>query len=480
MVEGVVKRKQLQFPPDSWVFADWQQSVWDETEDLNQPQWIVLNCGRGAGKDILSIRCALRDAFKLYKQKKKDIAEGKLRAIQTPIVSIFLVSSSDDKLNQTILEMENCLESLAAEWEIKPDRLYKRIKRDKMFWILGRGEIEVYHKISSTAGSLRGSGIDICLWTEFAFEQREQAFRDEFQGTLLRPGRLGRVYLYSTPNGPFGAFFQQCQIAQEDQTGNYLYKHATSYDALDLTDAQVQRLEAKKKQDPDTFDQENLAKFVILTGGGRTVYKKDNLEKCYILKKSESESKGRDIVIGVDIAYETSGDSTVFAILDKHKSELIRVERFQKTTAKDIIAHLERLDKEFGSPRFKMDSTFRLQLSDFLPKGIDIEELVVRQNSKIRYITQLNMLIQKNDIRIPHPESYEFKNLTDKENLGILIKEILEFEVRHKQDYKGTVVYGHPVGGHDDCVFALCYAVDDLVKPQLDTKQTKKRVSGLF
>ena len=67
----------LRFPPEGWRWSAWQEEVWEDSEDLDGPDVIDLCMGRGAGKDIVAMRCALRDAFMLWGLRQASRAGGR-------------------------------------------------------------------------------------------------------------------------------------------------------------------------------------------------------------------------------------------------------------------------------------------------------------------------------------------------------------------------------------------------------------------
>jgi hypothetical protein len=467
------------FPPEGWDFSTWQKNVWNETLDLSLPQFVVINAGRGAGKDIIALRCALRDALKLYATKKADIKAGKNRTALNPIVKVWLCAESEANLTQTRLEMEGLLRELQTFWGLPEDGLFRHIQRENKFVVFGRGEIEIDYKITSREGSLRGAGVDICCWTEFA-EIRESAFKVEFKGTINRAGRLGRTYLYSTPKGPFGLFHELAEIAKKDESGVWKYYHATSFDNEFLTPEQVQRIRAEEKTDGWVYKQERLAEFVIGEFGGFRVFDSEYVQRCYV--NTPLPSRPDHISIGVDIA-RFGDDWTVFLVLDKDSGQILKVERYQKTSGPEIVGHLERLHGEWGNPEFVMDQTQHQSfVSDFAPKHIRINGMKIYDKEKERLVLNLRHLLQINRIKIPDPEHYQFNGDTRSKNaIKELLKEIFQFQKIVNQT--GGVRYTHPPNGHDDTLYALMLAADPIarkMKGKIDRETVLDKLQGIF
>lgn len=219
-------RLELPFPPGFWGWSRFQRRVWNATLDLDRPKLIVLTFGRGAGKDVVADRCMIRDLIALWGRKKKQLAAaergdaGARAMVTNPMVAGWLIAPADANLAQTRDDWNGELRRLARHWgtmagyeEENTEWLFRRTVRDQQWTLFGEGEIEVGERLSSTKNALRGPGIDLVKWTEFAMETSPgeigRAWKEELRGTTTRAGRLGRIYLTTTPKGPFGEFHEE-------------------------------------------------------------------------------------------------------------------------------------------------------------------------------------------------------------------------------------------------------------------------------
>ena len=461
------------FPPPHWLFSEWQREVWNETLDLGLPKTIWMNCGRGAGKDILAIRCVIRDALKLYLEKKN---APKVRGlVLNPIVKVWLLAPSDHALVQTRRDFEGELRDLAAAWELPDEDLWHHHRRDCSFSIFGKSEIEIHYQVTSRKDSLRGPGVDLCLYTEFAAETREAAFREELKGTLTRAGRLGRLYAYSTPKGPQGLFYEECKrvaggehelakvqnrmIRSED--GLEIYAHADSLQNDFLTDHQRAQI-AAEKVDGCIYDQERGAKFVVLDKGGSVVYPREIIAKNFAHRPPDK--RGRNYVVGVDIS-RLGDDWTVFVVLDYDAKAVVRVERYQKTTGPEIVSHMERIAKELGQggTEFLMDATsHQAFIKDFCPRYLRVTELKVYDKDKERMVLGLRFLMDLGKVTLPDPDRWPFKSEAERDAAKVMHKELLQFT--KVVDSRGRIRYSAPPGAHDDTVCALYQACDPIAR----------------
>jgi hypothetical protein len=518
--EGVAR---LEFPPKWWEHSAWQRVVWEDTGNLALPRFIWLNAGRGAGKDIVSIRCILRDALKLYGQKKKLRAEGKLRVVLNPLVKIWVVAPAEDNITQVWEDWKGELTQLAEEWgrvggyeEGSHDWLWWETVRERKLTLFGDGEIVIQKRLSQTKNGLRGPGVDLVHWTEFATETARgeiaRSFGEELPGTVMRAGRLGRVYLTTTPKGPMGAYWEELvkrfggegfasvengKLVSEDGL-NYFY-HVDAFQNEFLSEEQLVAIRAEGVNGW-RFEQERGAKFVIGDLGGKPVFAREWLAKCLVGVRHKSEVPAearrrgeggagaepggsrrgfRRWKCGVDIA-RLGDDETCYAVVDEDSGELGRLEFHDGLTGSRIVEDLVRLHGEFPGVRFKVDSTgHRGYIADFAPSWLPIEETQFSRE-KEKWVGGVRMLMQMGKLRIPDPDRCEGLSGEEKGALRKLLKQVLAFQEVVSQS--GGITYSHPPGEHDDGVDGLMLAVMDMataLQGTLGVEGTRKALGRL-
>lgn len=488
----------LAFPPRSWEFSRWQRDVWNATLDWRRVPLVLLCAGRGAGKDILAIRCGIRDLLALYEYRtsgQEERENPKIKNIvRKPLVHGLICAPSEHALKQTLEDFEGTLKALESEWGLEEGTLFKHHVREKKWSIFGRGLIEVKYQVTTRKDSLRGPGYDVVLYTEFATETREDAYLRELKGTVTRAGRLGRVYAYGSPKGPQGLLWREAAAVFEGgqegerrlrefengmhvhESGLRMFAHATSFLNDYLTQQQKESIRAEELVDPDGFAQERLARFVHLSIGHRAVYARELVERCLRpmspVAKDERERGRRKISVGVDVA-RLGTDRTVFVGVDEGTAEIVLIESFAETVGTEIVEHMVRIAGMFGrqNVEFQLDATsHQAFLADFLPAGIrcELHHMQGRQSrSKEHLVLGLRTLMAMGRAWIPSPDASPGMPDGMREEVRSLISEVLQFQRFVSGD--GSAGYSHPPGGHDDRVSAWMLAMapvaDDVRKP---------------
>jgi hypothetical protein len=491
----------FRFPLEDWHFSKWQKAVWNATSSLSRPRFIFLNAGRGAGKDIIAIRCCLRDALKWYELQRRRIYAGEQKNALNPICKVWVTAPQENNIKQAWEDWKGELRHLAACWgpsigidANESDWLFREVVRENKIIVFGRGELEIEKRLTSTRDALRGPGVDLLHWTEFAMEtipgELERAFRGELPGTLTRAGRLGRVYATTTPKGPMGGFYDEMvarfgegvvqAITDGECTsadGLSYYRHATSYANEFLTREQIQQIEAEKVNGW-LYEQERLARFVVGDLGGEKAFRRDWVEKCLVGTREKREGF-RQIIVGVDIA-RFGDDETCYLALDDESGDVLRVEFHKGRSGAEIVDDLKRLSTEFPGAQFFVDSTgHRGYIADFAPSWLPITETQFSRE-KEKWVGGLRMLLQLGRLRIPNPDSCAGLVGAEKEALRKLLKQMLQFVKIVKQT--GGIDFRHPPGEHDDGVDALMLASMRLatrMQETLGAAGTKKALGRL-
>lgn len=478
------------FPPKHWRLAPWQREVWNQTRDLAMPRTIWMCCGRGAGKDIVAIRCAIRDALKLYRSK----ASAPSHLVLNPKVRVWILAPSEHSLVQTREDVLGELRNLQTQWCMAEGELFRHHRRDCKISIFGRGEIEMAYLVTTRPDSLRGPGVDIALYTELGAEMREGGYREELQGTLTRAGRLGRLYAYSTPKGPQGLFFQELRrffgggeegekrlLACQNQcvrseNGLELYAHADSFANTFLTPEQVRQIQAEDDGGWQ-YKQERLARFVIGDLGGDKAFERHEIDKCLVSCAVERPGYRR-YSIGVDVA-RYGEDDTCLVCVDEDSGDLMRVQFFRHFSGPETVRAIEALAAEFKGAHITADSTgHTAYVSDWTSLAVEDVQFSRR---KERWVGGLRMLLQMGKLRIPNPDTYPGLSGIDRENIRKLLRQLYEFVRVVRQN--GGIDFRHPPGEHDDGVDGLILATMRMatrIQGTIGPEQTRQTARGLM
>lgn len=482
----------LQFPPPYWKFSKWQKPVWNETRDLlSGPKKIWIVAGRGAGKDIVSIRCVIRDAIKLYHHKKANPSD----LVLNPLVRVWVLGPSEKGLKQTRMDLESELRALAKFWGFPFESICYHNPRENYYELFGKDQIHFEYLLTSTNDSLRGPGVDLAIWTEFSSEKRPAAYLEEFPGTINRAGRLGRTYIYTTPKDPVGLLHKEvCRVIGGEENrekiinsfkysadGREVYFHADFRQNEFLTQDQIAFAMAERANGIETFERERLALFRWKAVDEDAVYEKEWVDKCLVTKPLDK--KPTDVLVGGDLS-RLGKDETVFAIVCKKTSQLYRLEVYKKTSGTEIVSHIERIANEFGpgQTEFLLDMVGHQSfVKDWLPRYVRVTEIVANEREKERLVLNLVYLFQIGKLRIPHPDKFPFSSQLEKNAIKKLYQQLLNYQ--KVVNSRGKIKYGHGQNQHDDTVAALYQAVDPIVmalRDKADGGEVKAKLSNLF
>ena len=209
----------------------WQTKVLEDTH-----RYIVVNCGRRAGKSYLV-------AAKLAHF-----------AIEKPNRIAWYVAPDYKQSKQIMWEMLK---------EIMPEAAVKKTNITELTINLKNGS-RILLKGAQEPDSLRGVRIDFCVFDECAFFERWEEVWKVMRPTLI--DSKANCWFISTPNG-FNHFKELAETVDED----YSYYHYTSYDNPYIDADEINK--AKEDMDEDSFAQEILGDFRQMKG---LVYKTFN------------------------------------------------------------------------------------------------------------------------------------------------------------------------------------------------------------
>jgi len=221
---------------------EWQKRVWKD-----QHRYLVINCGRRAGKTFM---LAWR-LFFLATQKEKQI--------------LWYVAPTYRQAKTILWEM--LVEIIPTALILKKNETELRIV------LTNKSRIEV--KGADNPDSLRGVRIDFCAFDECAFIDRWDTAWQVIRPTLM--DSQAKIWFVSTPNG-FNHFKRLAENYTSDSKNifapkDHSYHHYTTYENLHIVRDEVDTMKAE--MDVDSFAQEVMGEFRKLRG---LIYKEFNRE----------------------------------------------------------------------------------------------------------------------------------------------------------------------------------------------------------
>lgn len=204
--------------------SKWQTKVWDDAH-----RYIVVNCGRRAGKTFLVALKLIDFASKHAKTTTWYVAPDYKQAKQIMwlVLKDLLPAHAIEKTNDT-----------------------------ELLIILKNGS-KILLKGAQDPDTLRGVRIDFCVFDECAFIANWEAVWKVIRPTLV--DSKADVWFISTPNG-FNHFKQMAETVDDD----WSYHHYTSYENPYLDPTELDK--AKAEMDDDSFAQEFMGEFRKLSG----------------------------------------------------------------------------------------------------------------------------------------------------------------------------------------------------------------------
>lgn len=204
--------------------SKWQTKVFDDSH-----RYLVINCGRRAGKSTLvSIKMT---EFALTHKK----------------VEVWYIAPTYKQAKQIMWQMLD---------EVVPQSAIEK-KNETELTIYLKNKSKISLKGADTPDSLRGVKIDLCVFDECAFFDKWDTVWKVIRPTLV--DSKARVMFISTPNG-FNHFKEMAEKTDND----WAYHHYTSYDNPYLDVSELDQMKAE--MDNDSFAQEVMGEFRKMTG----------------------------------------------------------------------------------------------------------------------------------------------------------------------------------------------------------------------
>jgi hypothetical protein len=302
----------------------------------------------------------------------------------------------------------------------------KMQKAEREMVIPGRGRVGVYTADNSVG--MRGENFDIVICDEAA-QYAPEVWTDVIMPTLA--DRDGMAYLISTPKGK-NWFYHEYLRADGKQQARF---HAPS---ADNPNPKIQRaaMLARDRVSERTYRQEWLAEFV--TDGALFV----NVEQCATASPAPRHPN-HAYIIGVDWARSSSGDYTVFSVMDATDKTQAHVSRLSGQPFDYQLAKLKSLWQSYGECEIiaEYNSLGGPLVERLQSDGLPVTPFTTTAGSKHQIISGLELAFDKREITI----------LADQVQTG----ELLSYE---RKDRAGLPSYSAPPGLHDDTVIALALA----------------------
>lgn len=204
--------------------SKWQTKVWDDPT-----RYIVINCGRRAGKSFL-------------------VAPKMLEfATQRPKSVVWYIAPNYKQAESIMWSMLR---------EIVPLHAIEKKNETKLTITLKNGS-QIMLKGAEDPDSLRGNRIDFCVFDECAFFSKWDEVWKVIRPTLV--DSKASVWFISTPNG----FNHFKELAEKDDP-EWTYFHYTSYDNPYIDPLELDS--ARAEMDEDSFAQEFMGEFRKMSG----------------------------------------------------------------------------------------------------------------------------------------------------------------------------------------------------------------------
>lgn len=390
---------------------------------------IVICAGRRWGKSAISGYLAA----KTFAQGLADIKEGKRDSVKIWIVAptYGLTEKVFEYVVRFLRKANKQIDSYIT------DRPFKQIKITESIWLQCRS--------ADNPTSLLGEELDLLIIDEAA-NISKRIWYDYLLPTTASKTRQGRTVFISTPRGK--NWFYDLFVQNKEKGSSF---HFTSIEGVEIDQKEWDRL--KEISPIDFFQQNYEATFLekasaVFRGVIEANFPADlGTQPPYELAKPRMNTK---YIGGLDLAQIK--DFTVLRIFDYLSHKEVYFDRFHKISYPLQIKRIETAAKKYGARITVEINNVGLAVADELKAlGVRVEDF------------KTTGTISKNLEKIGTKERLINKLAVDIENNNIHIApiEVSNDELEaytHIISPSGSISYGAPEGGHDDCVMALALA----------------------
>lgn len=406
--------------------SKWQTTVFDDSN-----RYVVVNCGRRAGKTFLVATKLTQFAAEnpksmswycapTYRQAKQ-IMWQMLREVVPP--------QAIEKKNETDLTL--------------------RLKNGSTIMLKG----------ADNPDSLRGVRIDFCVFDECAFIDK---WEDVW--TVVRPTLVdskASVWFISTPNG-----FNHFKDMAETTDPGWSYHHYTSYENPYLDPAELDA--ARASMDADSFEQEFLGEFRKMSGLIYKNFSRDiHMVDIPTNLSNYSHFRSLDFGFGHNAAlgyFAVSPDQTAIYLYDGlYRNQLDTEQLADNIRIKDSGKHIVNAWADSAQPQI---------IEDLAKKGLVFNPVEKGPDSVVKGIaTVASMLKVRADTGKP--------TLMFAKHLSDVAEEFEKYRwVQNKNE--NSAVREMPFKREDDWMDCIRYFCTSYMKPPKKTKQTSGNLTSLW
>lgn len=327
--------------------SPWQTKVWDD-----KTRYIVINCGRRAGKSFL-------------------VAPRMVQyATAHPKSTVWYVAPNYKQAESIMWSML---------WDVIPQHAIARKNETKLSITLKNGS-QIQLKGAEDPDSLRGNRIDFCVFDECAFIPKWDDVWKVIRPTLV--DSKANVWFISTPNG-FNHFKDMAERSEDD----WRYYHYTSYDNPFIDPLELDA--ARSEMDEDSFAQEFMGEFRKMSG---LIYKTFSREVHMVDLPDIHDYtifRGLDFGFGHNAAlgyFAVSPDQTAIYMFDGlYRSGLDTDQLASNVKLKDGTKHVAGAWADSAQPQI---------IEDLKQKGVFFEPVEKGPDSVLKGITRVAELLK--------------------------------------------------------------------------------------
>jgi hypothetical protein len=299
---------------------------------------------------------------------------------------------------------------------------------------------EILTRSSESPDSMLGLGYDLIVFDECAEEPDGGTIYQKF----IRPAlsdRHGRGLFISTPGYDdwFRDFWERENLGFSGWKSFQMPSGPPTVSTEEIEDARLELPES-------IFRQQYLAEFLESSGA---VF--SGIADAAVLEPKAGPEEGAYYVMGVDIAQVD--DWTVAVVMDARSWQVVAMDRFQGIPYPEQEERLARMARHWRCQHVQIDATNNQAMAEHLDMRLGFSNVIAfkfSSQSKYRVVNQLVMAFEQKSIKLLAPTSSAIAQQTIGE---------LRAYAREKLP-SGMIRTSAPPGKHDDCVMALCMALD--------------------
>ncbi len=327
---------------------------------------------------------------------------------------------------------------------LQQSKLMDISKTERVITTHAGGFLAIYS--ADNIDSIRSEAFNLVVRDEAA-RQSEEGLQDAVIPTLADAD--GDLVDISTPVGKnyyYYEFMAGIQAMNEERAGWHAPSNANPNPQIQKAFLNAKRLSEEGRYSSRSFRQEWLAEFV--SDGSYFV----GIDAC-ATAEPQPPLPGHTYVIGVDWARSSSGDATVFIVMDAKDNTMVAIERMVGVPFVDQEQRLTKLHHRYNDASIlaEYNSIGGPIIERLQSNGLPIIGFVTTLASKHEIISSLALALENKEIKII--------------NDSTLITELSAYE---RKERAGLPSYSAPAGMHDDTVIALALALEAVGKSSVE------------